>query len=80
MTTKKRPSEAKVRQELRRLGSRRQRQRDAEEKLHADTVKALKDAEGVVPTTEAAELIGLNRSTVYEVYRGGREKRKAAAR
>lgn len=74
--TKQRPSEAKVRQKLRQIGTRRGRMDSQRKSLHEDTIKALKDAKGVIPTTEAAELVGLNRSTVYEVYRGGRAARK----
>ena len=72
---KTKPSEAQVRQALRRLGVRRDRLRKEEKALHKDTKAALKQANGVIPVSEAAELLGLNRSTVYEVYRGGRERR-----
>lgn len=68
-----------IRRKLRNIGQRRKRLRGEEEKLHRDTIKGLELALGVIPTTEAAELVGLNRSTVYEVYRGGRKQRQEAA-
>ena len=68
---------ARIRQKLKRLGVRRERsQRDAQV-LHRDTIEGLELAEGVISTTEAANLVGLSRSTVYEVYRGGRAARRA---
>lgn len=69
-------SPAQIRQKLRRVGARRQRVQVQADELQRDTIEALKLADGVISTTEAAKLVGLSRSTVYEVYRGGREARK----
>jgi hypothetical protein len=62
-----------LRQRLRQIGKRRQRQRDADAKLQADTRILLRQARDRIPTSEAAALVGLTRSTVYEVYSGGRK-------
>lgn len=60
------------------MGVKRERIQREADALQRDTIEALKMAEGVIATTEAAKLIGLSRSTVYEVYRGGRDARKAS--
>lgn len=65
-----------IRQKLKRLGTRREKVQRQSDQLQRDTIEALKLADGVISTTEAAKLIGLSRSTVYEVYRGGRKARK----
>ena len=67
---------SQIRRRLKRVGSKRERVQRAMDDLQRDTIEALELAEGVISTTEAAKLIGLSRSTVYEVYRGGRESRK----
>lgn len=66
-------TDAQLRQKLRQLGKRRQRQRDADHKLQQDTRLLLRVARDRIPTSEAAALVGLTRSTVYEVYSGGRK-------
>jgi DNA invertase Pin-like site-specific DNA recombinase len=58
-----------ARRRLDSLGRRRKRLRDAEEKLQEDTAKAMRETAGVVPVADAARRLGLNRSTVYEVYK-----------
>lgn len=63
-------TEAQVRKNLDILGERRTALREARAALQADTMAGLESAVGVIPMTEAAERVGLNRSTVYEVYRG----------
>lgn len=66
-------SEKQLRQRLRQIGRRRKAQQIKERQLQDDTNRMLQQARGVIPTTEAAELVGLTRSTVYEVYAGGRK-------
>lgn len=58
----------KVRAELRRIGTRRERLAEQERKLARDTRKALRQAKGRVPMDEASELAGISRSTAYDVY------------
>lgn len=70
---------SQIRRRLKRVGSKRARLQRQSEALQRDTIEALELADGVIPTTEAADLIGLSRSTVYEVYRGGRARRREAA-
>lgn len=50
------------------IGRRRAALAAASEELHRDASIALKAAKGVVPMRRAAELTGLNRSTIYELY------------
>lgn len=57
-----------IRDELRALGERR-KQRAADDKAMAEEVEAaLRRAYGKISVTEAAELVGLHRTTVYRVY------------
>lgn len=72
-------SPSQIRRKLDGIGKRRTKLRADEDKLYKDTISVLELAKGVIPTTEAADRVGLNRSTVYEVYRGGRKQRQAAA-
>lgn len=58
-----------ARRKLDSVGRRRERHRQADEKLQEDTAKVVKETEGVVSTSEQARRLKLNRSTVYEVYK-----------
>lgn len=60
-----------VRRELRAIGRARKRLKRSEQDLHERTQKGLADARGVVPVTEAADLVDLHRTTVYQTYAGG---------
>lgn len=62
-------TERQVRTALKRIGRRREKLAESQDQLRADTVEGLNMAKGVISTSEAARLVGLNRSTVYEVYR-----------
>lgn len=59
-----------IRAELDAIGDRRQALGGQEDDLRKDTREALRKAKGVVPRAEAARRVGLNRSTVYELYLG----------
>lgn len=58
-----------VRRKLKRLGTRREQLRKSSEKLQGDTRRVLVEAQGVVPVTECASLLKLERTTIYQVYR-----------
>lgn len=58
---------AAARKALRDLGRQRKQMRRDEEKWRKDTAKALKSADGLVPKTEAAKILGVDRTTVYEI-------------
>jgi len=58
-----------IRAILAELGRRRERLRGGEEVLADETKKAIKRAIGVLPMTEVADLVGLDRTTLYKVYR-----------
>lgn len=60
---------AEARRKLRNIGKRRKRHDAAGDKLATDTAKVLAETRGIVSTSEAARLVKLNRSTVYQVYR-----------
>lgn len=51
---------------LRRVGRRRKRLRQSEERLTEDTARVLTETKGLVPVTEAAKLAGIHRSTAHE--------------
>lgn len=51
------------------LGKRRKRHNQDKGRLADETTRAVKLAEGRIPTTELADLIGLERTTIYRVYR-----------
>jgi hypothetical protein len=73
--------EAKTRRELASIGRRRKRLRKMEEELAADTKTAISHARrDNVPITEAADLVGLERTTIYQVYeRAETDSQPAAA-
>lgn len=83
-------SAAKVRQELRRIGTRRAAQREGDSKLRRDTKRALARAQGVIPMEEAVKLADVSRTTAYEYLgndgkadasrkgRGAKEKRRGS--
>lgn len=58
-----------LRKRLRELGQRRKTNETADEALAKEIREALDAAEGVVSTTEAANLLGIHRTTLYRVYR-----------
>lgn len=58
-----------IRSILAELGRRRIKLRGGEDALAEETKKAIKRAIGVLPMTEVAELVGLDRTTLYKVYR-----------
>jgi hypothetical protein len=60
-----------ARNKLRAVGRRRKRLKAQAADLAKATEEALTAARGIVPTTEAAGLVGLHRTTVYEQYGGG---------
>jgi transcriptional regulator of acetoin/glycerol metabolism len=57
---------------LRRLGERRQRHLEAGERLAEEIRQALIATEGQVSRTEAASLLGVDRTTLYQVYLTGK--------
>lgn len=57
------------RAELRALGRRRAVQEEREHELSSDIRDALARAEGHISKAEAADLLGLHRTTLYRVYR-----------
>lgn len=57
-----------IREELRALGERRKVAAKDESKLAADTERVLRRAYGKVTVSEAANLLGIHRTTVYRVY------------
>lgn len=67
-------AEKSLREELRRVGARRERHRAQEEALQEatqeaiDKVRALAAEQGSISMEDAAELLGLHRSTIYEMY------------
>jgi transcriptional regulator of acetoin/glycerol metabolism len=61
-----------LRRKLAEIGRRRKAQNTAIEKLAHDTVEAVNLAQGKLGATEIAALVGLERTTLYRVYRRGR--------
>jgi DNA-binding NtrC family response regulator len=62
-------SQATTRRELDAIGRRRKKLRKLEEELARDTKKAISHARrDNVPMTEAADRVGLERTTIYQVY------------
>lgn len=61
--------EPDIRIELRALGKRREAQEQRDNELGAAIRDALARAEGKVSKAEAADLLGLHRTTLYRVYR-----------
>jgi transcriptional regulator of acetoin/glycerol metabolism len=57
---------------FRRLGERRQRHLEAGERLAEEIRQALAATEGQVSRTEAASLLGIDRTTLYQVYLTGK--------
>lgn len=62
---------AAARRRLRALGRRRKRLRKSEERLAEDTAKELRETRGVVPVSEAAELVGVHRTTAHDYLKTG---------
>lgn len=58
-----------IRAELRALGRRRAQQVERDAELSTQIRDALARAEGQITRTEAADLLGLHRTTLYRVYR-----------
>lgn len=63
-------SQPSIREELRRIGKRRETLKAKDEELARDAEEVLKRAHGEVPVTEAANLTKMHRTTVYRVYLG----------
>jgi hypothetical protein len=62
-------SDAEVRRKLDALGKRREKLRKMEEELAEDIVSVLPGVKvSSVPMEEAADRLGLNRTTIYQVY------------
>lgn len=59
---------SEIRRELKKLGERRTKAERAEGALTTDITKALKRAHGLLSMSEAADLLGMHRTTVYRVY------------
>lgn len=57
-----------VRDILDEIGRRRRELNEQEETLRDATRAALRQSQGIIPRAEAARRVGLNRSTVYELY------------
>lgn len=73
-------AETKTRRELAAVGRRRKKLRKMEEDLAKDTATAISHARrDKVPITEAAELVGLERTTIYQVYNGGSDGSRQTA-
>jgi DNA invertase Pin-like site-specific DNA recombinase len=60
-----------ARNKLRAVGRKRKRLKAQEAELAKATGEALTAARGIVSTKEAADLVGLHRTTVYQQYGGG---------
>lgn len=58
---------ATARRTLQALGRRRRQLKRDEEKWREDAAKALRGADGLIQKTEAAEILGIDRTTVYEI-------------
>lgn len=58
-----------LRKHLAAIGARRKMQNTDIEELSRETTEALRRAKGRLPTTEVARLVGLERTTLYRVYR-----------
>jgi hypothetical protein len=54
--------------ELRRIGIARRKLDAAQRKLRKETIRALRKHDGALSRTEAAELVGLSRSTTHGFY------------
>lgn len=59
---------ADIKAKLKSLGERRRKLKAREEDLTDDVEAALREAYGHVTVTEAADLLGIHRTTVYRVY------------
>lgn len=59
---------ADIRAKLKSLGLRRDKLKLAEDVLTDEMEAVLREAYGLVPVTEAADLLGIHRTTVYRVY------------
>lgn len=57
-----------IREELAELGRRRKAQEEGDAELAREVTKVLKRAFGKVTVSEAADLLGMHRTTVYRVY------------
>lgn len=57
-----------IREELREIGERRKAHVAAGKKLVDDTRTAIKRAKGAVPMTEIADLVDLERTSMYHTY------------
>lgn len=57
-----------IREKLRLLGERRKQIEADEGELSTEVEEALREAYGHVSVTEAAQLLGMHRTTVYRVY------------
>lgn len=60
------------------IGRRRRTLEGKEEDLRTDTKQALRATKGLVSRAEAARRIGLNRSTLYELYLGEEDENEGA--
>ena len=53
---------------LRKLGERRQRHIEEQERLAGEIRQALEATEGIISRSHAADLLGIERSTLYRTY------------
>lgn len=60
-----------ARKRLRALGRRRKRLRKSEERLAKDTAAELRETRDLLPVTEAAELVGVHRTTAHDYLKTG---------
>lgn len=63
----------RLRTELREIGDRRLDLQVAITKLEEDTTNAVKRAKGKLSMSEAADLLGLHRTSCYSTYGAGRQ-------
>lgn len=61
-------TESEAKAKLRSLGARRRNQQKRDRQLFEDTREALTEVRGTVSMSAAAGLLGLERSTIYQVY------------
>jgi hypothetical protein len=61
-----------LRLDLAAIGARRKAQNFDIQRLATETAEAVRRARGKLSTTEVADLVGLERTTLYRVYGGGK--------
>ncbi len=72
-------TKAEIEAKARRLGARRQRHSNEGEAIQESVAEVVAEARGVVPMERLAELLGMHRSSIYELYIGGSSDEEPAA-